>query len=270
MPGTTVSTPAGSGTVMSEAALADIVIPAGLESDRVDTDTVVELIDVVKEYPGSPPLRVLHDVSLAIGSGELVSVVGASGSGKSTMLSIMGTLDDPTSGTVLIDGTDVAALGERERAALRARRIGFVFQQFFLLPALSALENVALGLLYSGVPAAERLSRAALALERVGLGARMKHRPGQLSGGEQQRVAIARAVVGEPSVLFADEPTGALDSSTGERILELLTSISDSGTAVVIITHDSHIASRTQRQLNIHDGRLVSDTALVDLAGSGR
>lgn len=224
------------------------------------TDTVVELVDVIKEYPGNPPLRVLHGMSLAIEAGELIAVVGASGSGKSTMLSIMGTLDDPTSGTVLIDGTDAAALAERERAALRARRIGFVFQQFFLLPALSAVDNVALGLLYSGVPAAERSVRAAAALERVGLGARMKHRPGQLSGGEQQRVAIARAVVGEPSVLFADEPTGALDSTTGERILELLTSIADSGTAVVIITHDPHIAERTHRQVGIHDGRIVSDT----------
>ncbi|WAA66328.1 ABC transporter ATP-binding protein [Microbacterium oxydans] len=223
-------------------------------------DTVVELVDVVKEYPGNPPLRVLHGMSLAIESGELVAVVGASGSGKSTMLSIMGTLDDPTSGTVLIDGTDAAALPERERAVLRARRIGFVFQQFFLLPALSAVDNVALGLLYSGVPVAERAVRAAAALERVGLGARMKHRPGQLSGGEQQRVAIARAIVGSPSVLFADEPTGALDSTTGERILELLTSIADSGTAVVIITHDAHIAERTQRQVSIHDGRIVSDT----------
>ena len=222
--------------------------------------TVVELVDVIKEYPGNPPLRVLHGMSLAIEAGELVAVVGASGSGKSTMLSIMGTLDDPTSGTVLIDGTDAAALPERDRAVLRARRIGFVFQQFFLLPALSAVENVALGLLYSGVPVAERSARAAAALERVGLGARMKHRPGQLSGGEQQRVAIARAIVGDPSVLFADEPTGALDSATGERILELLTSIADAGTAVVIITHDSHIAERTQRQVGIHDGRIVNDT----------
>ncbi|MCE0509443.1 ABC transporter ATP-binding protein [Microbacterium sp. KKR3/1] len=223
-------------------------------------DTVVELVEVIKEYPGNPPLRVLHGMSLAIESGELVAVVGASGSGKSTMLSIMGTLDDPTSGTVLIDGTDVAWLAEHERAALRARRIGFVFQQFFLLPALSAVDNVALGLLYSGVPSAERTVRAAAALERVGLGARMRHRPGQLSGGEQQRVAIARAIVGEPSVLFADEPTGALDSSTGEHILELLTSIADSGTAVVIITHDPHIAERTQRQVRINDGRIMSDT----------
>ncbi len=221
---------------------------------------VVELVDIVKDYPGSPPLRVLHGIGLRIAAGELVAVVGASGSGKSTMLSIMGTLDDPTSGRVLIDGTDILSLSETERAALRARRIGFVFQQFFLLPALSALENVALGLLYSGVPAAERLHRAADSLERVGLGSRLKHRPGQLSGGEQQRVAIARALVGNPAVLFADEPTGSLDSTTGESILELLTVIAGSGTAVVIITHDAHIAARTRRQVAIHDGRITSDS----------
>ena len=224
------------------------------------TGTVVELVDIVKDYPGTPPLRVLHGVGLRIAAGELVSVVGASGSGKSTMLSIMGTLDDPTSGRVLIDGTDILSLSETERAALRARRIGFVFQQFFLLPALSALENVALGLLYSGVHATERSRRAADALERVGLGPRMKHRPGQLSGGEQQRVAIARALVGSPAVLFADEPTGSLDSTTGESILDLLTAIAASGTAVVIITHDAHIAARTRRQVAIHDGRITSDS----------
>ncbi len=220
---------------------------------------VVELVSVTKEYPGSPPLRVLHGVSLAIAAGELVAVVGASGSGKTTMLSIMGTLDDATSGTVKIDGTDVAGLRERERAALRARRIGFVFQQFFLLPALSARDNVALGLLYSGVPSRERARRADDALERVGLGPRREHRPGQLSGGEQQRVAIARALVRDPGVLFADEPTGSLDSTTGESILELLTAVADTGTAVVIITHDASIAARTHRQVRVHDGRIVAD-----------
>lgn len=223
-------------------------------------EVVVQLREVVKEYPGDPPMRVLHGIDLKIHDGELVSVVGASGSGKSTMLAIMGTLDAPTTGSVMIDGTDVAGLSERERAALRARRIGFVFQQFFLLPALSAVENVALGMLYAGVPLDERLPRAAAALERVGLGARLDHRPGQLSGGEQQRVAIARAIVGEPSVLFADEPTGALDSVTGQRILALLTSIADAGTAVVIITHDMKVAASAERQVRIQDGRVLSDT----------
>ena len=226
---------------------------------------VVELVGVTKEYPGAPPLRVLHGVSLSIGAGELVAVVGASGSGKTTMLSIMGTLDDATSGLVLIDGTDVSSLRERERAALRARRIGFVFQQFFLLPALSARDNVALGLLDSGVPSRERARRADDALERVGLAPRRDHRPGQLSGGEQQRVAIARALVRDPGVLFADEPTGSLDSSTGESILELLTAVADTGTAVVIITHDASIAARTHRQVRVHDGRIVSD-ALAGVA----
>lgn len=223
--------------------------------------SVVELVDVTKDYPGSPPLRVLHGVSVEISAGELVAVVGASGSGKTTMLSIMGTLDEPTGGRVLIDGTDVANLSEPDRAALRARRIGFVFQQFFLLPSLSAKDNVALGLLYSGVPARERSVRAVDALHRVGLGHRLDHRPGQLSGGEQQRVAIARALVRDPAVLFADEPTGALDSATGESILEILTGVASNGTAVAIITHDAGIASRMQRQVRIHDGRIVRDAA---------
>jgi putative ABC transport system ATP-binding protein len=220
---------------------------------------VVELRGVEKEYPGSPPLQVLHGLDVAVSAGELVSVVGASGSGKSTMLAIMGTLDPPTRGLVLLDGIDVAVLAERDRAELRARRIGFVFQQFFLLPALTALENVALGLLYSGVRAPQREVRAAEALERVGLAERARHRPGELSGGEQQRVAIARAIVGRPGVLFADEPTGSLDSETGQSILGLLTSIAAVGTAVVVITHDQGIAARTTRRISIRDGRIVSD-----------
>ncbi len=226
-----------------------------------DRSPVVELEAVTKDYPGSPPLRVLHSVDLRVDAGELVSIVGASGSGKTTMLSIMGTLDEPSSGVVRIDGTDVASLPERDRAALRARRIGFVFQQFFLLPALSAIENVALGLLYSGVPAAQRLVRAGDALDQVGLAPRIGHRPGALSGGEQQRVAIARALVRNPGVLFADEPTGSLDSSTGESILRLLTEVAGWGTAVVIITHDAQIAAGTRRQIGISDGRIVSDSA---------
>jgi putative ABC transport system ATP-binding protein len=226
------------------------------------SSAIVELVDIVKEYPGAPPLRVLHGVNLRIDGGELVSVVGASGSGKSTMLAIMGTLDAPTSGRVLVGGEDVSGLRESDRSALRARRIGFVFQQFFLLPALSATENVALGLLYAGEPVDVRIGRAEHALRVVGLEDRMHHRPGQLSGGEQQRVAIARALVGEPAILFADEPTGSLDSTTGESILGLLTTIAEAGTAVAIITHDSNIAARTKRQIALHDGRIVSDSSL--------
>jgi len=230
----------------------------------VKDTAVVELVDVVKEYPGRPPLRVLHGVSLRIGAGERVAVVGASGSGKTTMLSIMGTLDDPTAGRVLVDGLDVAELRERDRSALRARRLGFVFQQFFLLPALDALENVDLGLLYSGAPARLRALHSAEALERVGLGDRMHHRPGELSGGEQQRVAIARAIARDPAVLFADEPTGALDSATGESILALLTSIADAGTAVVVITHDAQVAGGMDRRIGVQDGRVVSETTSIE------
>lgn len=234
---------------------------SGDDIDGRKADAVIELQGVVKEYGQDPPLRVLHGVDLRIAESELVAIVGASGSGKSTLLAIMGALDDPTSGRVLVDGVDLAGMPERERAALRARRIGFVFQQFFLLPSLSALQNVGLGLIYSGVPAAEREKRAAHVLERVGLDHRLRHRPGQLSGGEQQRVAIARALVGRPAVLFADEPTGSLDSATGRSILDLLIEVAGAGTTVVTITHDRHVASRMSREISISDGRIVGDSA---------
>ena len=223
---------------------------------------MLELHSVSKTYAGHPPVEVLHDVSLQVHAGELTAVVGASGSGKTTMLSIMGTLDTPSSGEVVVAGVEAGRLDEAGRAALRAERFGFVFQQFFLLPAVDALDNVATGLLYSGVGGAERRRRAQHALERVGLGHRLHHRPGELSGGEQQRVAIARALVGRPDVLFADEPTGALDSSTGAGIIELLREAAADGAAVVVITHDEHIAGSLDHQVELHDGRIVTAQAV--------
>lgn len=230
--------------------------------------SVVELRAVGKTYPGSPPLEILAGVDLRIDPGELVAVVGPSGSGKTTLLSILGTLDRPSTGTVLIEGSDTRDLSEAQIARLRAQCIGFVFQQFFLLPTLSATDNVATGLLYAGVHVDERRERARIALEQVGLGHRLTHRPSQLSGGEQQRVAIARAVVGQPRVLFADEPTGALDQASGQGIVRTLTEIAGRGTAVVLITHDRELAASLPRQVSILDGRVVSDT--VALAGVTR
>jgi putative ABC transport system ATP-binding protein len=219
---------------------------------------VLELRGVTKLYPG--PLEVLHGIDLVIRHGELVAIVGPSGSGKSTLLHLMGTLDRPTRGTVRLDGLEVARMGDRQLSAVRARRIGFVFQQFFLLNGLSALDNVAGGLLYQGIPQAERRRRAAEMLRRVGLGERLRHPPAALSGGERQRVAIARALVARPAVVFADEPTGNLDSAAGAGILDLLEELHrQERTTVVVITHDLEVAARMQRQVRVRDGVVVDD-----------
>jgi putative ABC transport system ATP-binding protein len=223
-------------------------------------ETVVELEGVTKVYGEQPPVAALRGVSFSVRRGELVAIVGPSGSGKSTLLHVMGTLEQPSTGLVRIGGVDAARLSDRELSLLRAREIGFVFQQFFLAEHASVRENVADGLLYAGVPAAERYRRADEALERVGLSKRANFKPTKLSGGERQRVAIARALVGRPAIVLADEPTGNLDSTTGASIMALIRELNADGATIIMITHDGGLADQLPRQIRVLDGQVVSDT----------
>jgi putative ABC transport system ATP-binding protein len=220
-------------------------------------NAIVSLRNVSRVYPGGVPA--LRDVSLEIERRELVAIVGPSGSGKSTMLNIIGTLDRATSGQIEIDGLDIGRLNDKQLSALRARRIGFVFQHFHLAPGVSALDNVADGLLYTGVDLADRRRRATAALEQVGLSHRLGHQPHQMSGGEKQRTAIARALARNPVLLLADEPTGALDTASGKGVVDLLLGLHDQGTSVVVITHDRDLARRFDRQVSMRDGKIIGD-----------
>lgn len=238
---------------------------SAIEADATETTNesfvpALQLRGVVKEYPGSPPVRALNGVDLTVSRGELTAVVGPSGSGKSTMLHVMGTLDRPTQGSVHIAGYEVSSLSDRRLSAVRSELVGFVFQQFFLLDGETALDNVATGLLYSGISARKRRVAAAETLDRVGLADRMTHRPNELSGGERQRVAIARALVARPELVLADEPTGNLDSKTSESIEALLHELNSEGATIIVVTHDNELADSLPRQVRFRDGEIEFDS----------
>ena len=223
------------------------------------SEYALELQEINKVYEGPPIVKALSDVSLTVNHGELLGIIGSSGSGKTTLLHIMGTLSTPSSGSISIDGTNVVGMSDKQLSGVRSRKIGFVFQEFFLLPGFSALENVANGLLYSGITSEERMERAFEMLRTVGLGERGDHLPNELSGGEQQRVAVARALVHKPSFVLADEPTGNLDSENTASLMALLTTLNEGGTTVILITHDLEVAKSAQRRITLRDGRVDSD-----------
>jgi putative ABC transport system ATP-binding protein len=231
-------------------------------------DAVLQIEDVTKTYPSNPPVTALRGVSFTIAQGELVGIVGPSGSGKTTLLHVLGTLDRPTFGRVRVTGLDIGQLTDRQLATLRAMRIGFVFQQFFLAEHASVLDNVADGLLYTGLSQRRRRERADQALTAVDLGDRLHARPTQLSGGQRQRVAVARALVGSPAIVLADEPTGNLDSAAGQAIITLLEDLNRAGATILVITHNRTIAARLPRQIDMLDGRIIADTVRAAHAGN--
>ncbi len=230
-----------------------------MSAPTVDRHPVVDLVDVVRTFDSTPPVQALRSTTLTINAGEYVAIVGPSGSGKSTLLHILGLLDTPSDGTYILDGIDTSVLSERQRAGVRGSRIGFVFQSFHLLNHRTTVENVVLAELYSATSRSDRRRRAIEALEQVGLGHRLDAFPTTLSGGERQRVAVARALVGEPSLLLADEPTGNLDSATTQSILDMFAELNDGGITLAVITHDPEVAQRAQRRLSIRDGVVTSE-----------
>tara|TARA_B100000745_G_scaffold249167_1_gene171207 strand:- start:1388 stop:2092 length:705 start_codon:yes stop_codon:yes gene_type:complete len=233
-----------------------------INQENRSSQFALELKEISKIYPGPPIVQALSEISLAVTHGELLGIIGSSGSGKTTLLHIMGTLSIPSSGSIFIDGRNVVGMSDKQLSGMRSQQIGFVFQEFFLLPGFSALENVANGLLYSGIPSDERRERSLEMLGRVGLGHRANHLPNELSGGEQQRVAVARALVHNPAFVLADEPTGNLDSENTASLMELLTTLNEEGTTVILITHDLEVAESAQRKITLRDGRVDSDLSL--------